>query len=59
MAKESAYFIAKSIQGNHDVSAIKKKLDTLHGVTSVSVNSVHDLVCVDYDSSGVTYINSN
>lgn len=55
MANESAYFIATSVNGRHDIKEIKKELDCLHGVTSVSVNQKNDLVCVDYDSSGVSY----
>ena len=55
MAKESARFIAKDVHGSHDIAEIKQELDTLHGVSSVSVNREHDLVCVDYDSSGVSY----
>lgn len=30
-------------------------MDRLHGVTSVSVNPSHNLVAVDYDSSGTSY----
>ena len=44
-----------SVDGKHDVKEIKRELDTLHGVTSVSVNADTDLVCVDYDSSGASY----
>ena len=55
MPKESAYFIAKSVDGKHDMKRIKRELDRLHGVTSVSVGLRHNLVCVDYDSSGASY----
>ena len=57
MSQESAYFIATSVNGKQDVKAIKRRLDALHGVHSVSVEPRHNLVCVDYDSSGVSYDN--
>ena len=37
MAKESAYFTVGGISGKHDVKEIKRGLDTLPGVLSVSV----------------------
>lgn len=55
MPHESAYFIVENIGGKHECKDIKQKLDTLHGVSSVSVNTEHHLVAVDYDSSGVSY----
>lgn len=55
MSRESAYFIATSVNSKHDVKAVKKELDALHGVSSVSVNAQNHLVCVDYDSSGTSY----
>lgn len=55
MPNESAYFIVEDTIGKHNLKEIKQKLDTLHGVSSVSVNSEHHLVCVDYDSSGASY----
>lgn len=55
MASESAYFIVNSVHGKHDVKELKRELDTLHGVSSVSVNAEKNLVAVDYDSSGTSY----
>lgn len=55
MSGENAVFIASSIYGKRDLKEIKQTLDALHGVTSVSVNTAHDLVSVDYDSSGTSY----
>lgn len=55
MANETANFIVESIDNKHDVKEIKRELDSLHGVTSVSVTPEHNLVCVDYDSSGTSY----
>lgn len=55
MSNESAYFIVQSVRGKHGISEIKKELDTLHGVSSVSVNADKRLVAVDYDSSGTSY----
>lgn len=55
MSKESVYFIAKPVTGNHDMKKIKKGLDLLPGVKNVIVNTKNGLVGVDYDSSGVSY----
>jgi copper chaperone CopZ len=55
MSMESAYFIVESINQKHDVKEIKRAIDSLHGVTSVSVNARHKLVAVDYDSGGTSY----
>jgi copper chaperone CopZ len=53
MPKESAYFTLENISGKHQVKKLKRELDTLNGVYSVSVNDRTDKVAVDYDSSGV------
>lgn len=55
MSNESAYFIVQSVKGRHGVSEIKRELDALHGVSSVSVSAEKNLVAVDYDSSGTSY----
>lgn len=55
MANESAYFMAKNSNGRHDRNELKKQLDRLSGVSSVSVNTENHLVAVDYDSSRVSY----
>ena len=52
MAQESLSLTVESV-GKHDVQAIKAALDTLAGVTSVSVNDCGK-VAVDYDNTGVT-----
>ena len=51
MAKESAYFTVGGISGKHDVKEIKRGLDTLPGVLSVSVGGGR--VAVDFDTTGV------
>ena len=48
MPRESAYMIVERVNGKHDLKEIKRGLDRLHGVTSVSVNPSHNLVAVDY-----------
>jgi len=53
MAKASAYFSLKNVDDNHDVKELKRELDTLHGVISVSVNKISDTVAVDFDTTGV------
>ena len=55
MAKESAYFIARSVYLKHDKAMIKNVLDELHGMTSVFVDTKNDLVSVEYDSAGLSY----
>lgn|GEM_PF-776127 len=55
MSKESAYFIAKSVNSKQDSASIKKQLDKLHGVMSVNVDTLNDLISVDYDSAGLSY----
>lgn len=53
MANASVYFTLSSVDGKRDVKEIKKTLDALPGVSSVSVNSESNCVAVDYDTSGV------
>lgn len=55
MPNENAYFIIENVYNKHNVKQVKKEIDSLHGVTSVTVNPEHNLVCVDYDSSGTSY----
>lgn len=55
MSHESAYFIVNPIHGSRDAGDIKRELDTLHGVSSVTVNREKRLVAIDYDSSGTSY----
>ena len=54
MAHESAYFKLGRTDGRHDAKALKKGLDALPGVMSVSVNLKNGNVAVDYDDTGVT-----
>ena len=51
---QSLYFEVKNLQNKHDYKEMKKGLDTLYGVLSVSVNQKNKRVGVDYDSTGVT-----
>ncbi|MEM5768321.1 MAG: heavy metal-associated domain-containing protein [Bacillota bacterium] len=53
MALKSAYFQSLNSVGKHDTKKIKKLLDTLPGVTSVSVNEKVGNITVDYDSSAI------
>ena len=53
MSKASIYFTLRNVDGKHDVKDIKKTLDTLPGVESVSVNAETGSVAVDYDTTGV------
>ncbi|MPL95178.1 hypothetical protein SDC9_41347 [bioreactor metagenome] len=52
MSKASAYFTVGNIDGKHDVKELKRELDTLHGVLSVSVNERTERIAVDFDTTG-------
>lgn len=53
MAKASVYFTLDNLDGKHDGKALKRELDTLPGVLSVSVNPSTHRVAVDFDTTGV------
>lgn len=53
MPKASIYFTLSKVDGKHDVKEIKKSLDMLPGVESVSVNGDSNFVAVDYDTTAV------
>lgn len=53
MSKQSAYFTVSGLDGKHQVKKIKKVLDGLPGILSVSANTENNRVAVDYDSSGI------
>lgn len=52
MSKASVTFKAQDISGKHDVAEIKRELDTIPGVHSVSVNAQTNRLAVDYDTTG-------
>ena len=52
MSKQSAYFTASGLDDKHQVKRIKKSLNEIPGVLSVSTNIQKNRVAVDYDSSG-------
>lgn len=52
MSKASAYFTVGNIDGKHDVKELKRELDSLHGVLSVSVNEQTERIAVDFDTTG-------
>mgnify|MGYP001135682549 CR=1 FL=1 len=51
MAHLSTYFSLEHPASSHDAKELKRELDTLPGVTSVSVSGGR--LAVDYDSTGV------
>ena len=51
MAHLSTYFSLEHPASSHDTKELKRELDTLPGVTSVSVSGGR--LAVDYDSTGV------
>ena len=52
MSQLSTYFSLDDVHGKHDVNQLKRELDTLPGVTSVSI-SENGCLAVDYDSTGI------
>jgi len=52
MSKASLYFELENIDGKHDKSELKRQLDLIPGVISVSVNDDRKRVAVDYDTTG-------
>ena len=52
MAKASAYFDLEGPQDKHEAARIKKQIDSIPGVISVSVNARSGRVAVDYDTTG-------
>ena len=54
MAQDSVYFSVNKAVGLHDTKTLKRALDALPGVTSVSINKEQGSVAVDYDSTGVS-----
>ncbi len=53
MSKASMYFELENLDGKHDAAKLKRQLDTLPGVISVSVNDDRKRVAVDFDTTGV------
>lgn len=53
MSKASVYFSLGDINDKHDGKEIKRELDTLPGVLSVSIDNSSKRVAVDYDTTGV------
>lgn len=54
MSKQSAFFRVPDLGGSHGSKDIKKSIDGIRGVISVSVNASTNKVAVDYDSTGTT-----
>jgi copper chaperone CopZ len=54
MSKQSAYFRVPDLSQSHDPKELKKAVDSIRGVISVSVNASTNKVSVDYDSTGTT-----
>lgn len=52
MAHLSTYFSLEDSADSHDMKRLKRELDGLPGVTSVSISS-GGCLAVDYDSTGV------
>ena len=53
MSKASVYFTLGNLNGKHDAKELRRELDTLPGVFSVSVSHNSSGIAVDFDTSGV------
>ena len=53
MSQASAYFTLGDLDNQHDQKAIKRDLDTLPGVRSVSISDSSGRVAVDFDTTAV------
>lgn len=53
MSKASAYFTLGDFNHKRDGKAVKRELDALPGVLSVSVSGGSNRVAVDFDTTGV------
>ena len=52
LSKASIYFDLENADSKHDIKEIKKQLDKIPGVFSVSVNNERGQVAVDFDTTG-------
>lgn len=55
MAKASMYFELENLDGKHDAKELKREIDLIPGVISVSVNDDRKRVAVDYDTTGADH----
>lgn len=53
MSKANAYFTVSNLNGKHDIKELKRELDTVSGVNSVSVNDKTGNITVDFDTTGI------
>ena len=53
MSQASAYFTLGDLDDQHDQKKIKRELDTLPGVRSVSISDSSGRVAVDFDTTAV------
>lgn len=53
MSKASVCFTLDGLTNPHDVKAVKRELDALPGVLSVSVSDHSNCVAVDFDTTGI------
>ncbi len=51
MGMQSVYFKVENLNGKRDVGRLKQGIDTLAGVTSVSVNAESGRLAVDFDDT--------
>lgn len=53
MSKASVYFTLGQLDDKHDAKKVKRELDALPGVLSVSISGRSGCVAVDFDTTGV------
>lgn len=53
LSNKSIYFAIGNLEGKHGLKKIKKGVNTLQGINSVSVSLENNRVSVDYDTADV------
>lgn len=53
MSNASVYFTLGNLHGKHDAKKLRRELDALPGVFSVSVSDSSSSIAVDFDTTGV------
>ena len=55
MSKASMYFDLENLDGKHDEKELKRQINLIPGVISVSVTNDLKRVAVDFDTTGASY----
>lgn len=53
--REQAFFIAENMTHQYGLQQVKDRLNTLHGILSVQLDTAHQLFGIDYNSVAASY----